>query len=90
MIGLLVEETAIGVNEILGAFNVRMLKGGNHVYILEPTVEYGNRYTLAFVPNTVQVVPSQHLKLFLAIAIGDSFDAVPGIKRAMTILLYHF
>ena len=90
MIGLLVEESAIGVNEILGAFNVRMLKGGNHVYILEPAVKHGNRHSFAFVPNTVQVVPSQHLKLFLAITIGDSFDAVPGIKRAMTILFHHF
>ena len=87
MVGLLVKVPAIGKDEILSTHDVGMEDGRNHVGILEPAVEDGNRESFSFMADAVQVMTAQHLNLFLAIAIGDALDAIPDIEVLVAVLL---
>ena len=89
MVGFLVEIAAIGKDKVLGAHHVGMEDGRNHVGILEPAVEDGNRDSFAFMADAVKIVAVKHFNLLLAITVGDAFDAVPDIEALVAVLFQH-
>ena len=89
MVGFLEEKLAVGVYKVFRAYDVSTQKGWYHVYILESTVEYGDGYPFAFVAYVVQTLPVQHLYLFLAVSVVDTFDTVPGVEGVVIGVLHH-
>ena len=90
MVCLTVEPFAVRINKILYTFDACIVYRRYLVAVLESTIENGYRHTFSFMANVMQTVTSQHLYLFLAIAVVFAFDTVPLVPSLMNLDLDKF
>ena len=83
VIGLLVEMLTVGIDEILGPHDIGSLEGWDDVAVLETTVEDGDGDAFSHESDVMQSLPSEHLNLFFAIAIGGCLHTVPRVETVV-------
>ena len=83
MIGLLIEELAVGIYKVLGASDVGMLEGWNLVDIHESTIENGDGDALAAIADIVEALTVQHLNLLVAMTIDVALKTVPRVEMGV-------
>ena len=89
MIRLLEEIETVREDKVLEPSDVDMLQGRDGIRILEATIEYGNRHTLALHSDIMEALAIEHFYLFLATSVKLSLETVPGVERGVCLLADH-
>ena len=89
MIGLLIEELAVGIYKVLGALDVGMLEGWNLVDIHESSIENGDGDAFSAIAYVMQAMTVEHLYLLVSVTIYIALKTIPRVEIVVGLGLYH-